>query len=556
MRRSTKRRVGKRPPSLPLEAENFHMKAHRLLLLGIIAQIVYIILLLFCGDNPTDRDRNDRTRQLAMQSQGSRPLAQEHQLAQSWSRECVAGNGSEIKKLVTIYNDIIDRSASDELYQTLLDAFAKYIEKCHSVLEELDLQSVQSEEGILVTVGKSLSCSDAVVGALSIRGNRNISRQVPINIVHYGPSWCNGASRRYIDSIKAQCPRCLHDVSIVDLSNITRYPRHHLLISLLENFEMELEESQLSFPMDLVKAMALYFAPFKKVLMIDAGVILLQDPHKLIGILEKSRTSVFWPEALPTAGGGTSPQVSSSGQQVNTAFLLLDRLANRDILEWYLLFSTHYKYFSDMLSPKSFLDLALLQAEKSSNIASDAWPSFLFGNNTNTLHESGLEWGPFAVCHPHPLTRTPLFLQHLEEMHLQGVRKVTHVSGPVSSDSSWADLKDTMNQIKLKKKGKIADYIVHHSMDSNRAKSLLEEIEASSWSDALDWSCTETASDILEREGCWCKCLHDPEVPCDRIPSHDGGVAKLQIHKLMPNANIVKGFELAAKYRLLIPFIE
>jgi hypothetical protein len=543
---------------LPLNAECLHMKAHRLLFLGIIVQILYIIVILFHGDS-RDGDRTGRTHQLPIQGQSSRPLsrsAQEHQLANRLSRECVTEPGLEIQNLMKIYHDLIDRSGSEKLYQSLLGAFANYFEKCHTVLQELDLQSAQSEEGILITVGKLSSCSDALIGALSIRGNGNIRRQVPINIVHYGPSWCNTASLQYIDNIRSKCPRCLQDVTIVDLSNIETYPMHHLSISQLQNFEMELEDSQKSFPMDLVKAMALYFAPFKKVLMIDAGVILLQDPQKLLGILEKSRTSVFWPEVLHTTGGDTSLQVPSDGQRVNTAFVLLDRLANRDVLEWYLLFSTHYKYLSEMLTPKSFLDLTLLQVEKSSSIASDALPSILFGNNTNNLHESGLKWVPFAVCHPHPLTRTPLFLQDLEELHLQGVRKMTHISGPISSDSSWMNLKDTMKQIELKKKGKIADYVVNHNMDSETARSLLEGLEASSWSAALDWSCADTTSDILERDGCWYKCLYYPEVPCGRIPSHDGAVAKLQVHKLMANANIVQGFESALKYRLLIPFIE
>lgn len=213
------------------------------------------------------------------------------------------------------------------------------------------LMSSCRDKGIVIPAGGGTPLANAFVVSYILR---NVHRsQLPIALVYW-------QERELNSNTKTLFHQHIPDIEFIDLSTLP-YPSYHIQPDTDGLYKKEFGYR--------FKAYALWAAPFKEVIMLDADSIPLYDPIELFGDpLYTEKGSLFWPdfwrdqpeiweafgmeEASPWRDWGQrqiwkygAPEGRLPPLQTESGQLVFNKAQHWDVLEWILFLNTH-TYFT------------------------------------------------------------------------------------------------------------------------------------------------------------------------------------------------------------------
>jgi hypothetical protein len=554
-----------------IDDDSTRSKTVRLLIIGILGQIIYIIV---------SNIRRSQTVVAGMDSpQESFPIPQVTQgqdvvdLSQQILNE-TKGEDELLDILLSSYSEHGD-VVSHESQSDRVETFGQYLKASKAVSRQWEKEKNHTNIGILVMVGRGLSCSDAIVTSMSMKEHALKRARVPIMIAHYGSFWCSKASIEYMSVISStpECGgKCLQNVSMLNLKNL-EYPKHHLPLAKLNTNAQGKEEWMESLPNGLLKSMALYKAPFRKVLMIDAGTIVLQNPLDLLRDEDSlNNGQVFWssapdrnPEYFDDGMGGMGMgehEYFYGGEyverQIDPSYMVIDRISQYDIVEWLLFVHSHHAHYAQYSPSTDLFRFAFSLADKSPVIDEQLIPSLVFGY-ADMPSEFPTKWGPHGITQPHPRTKTPLFMRDMSrnfETECTGLFNTSHITSPISNAASMNNVLNAPQMIKTKAQESMVQKIMNGELHMARMKGEIAEIEHGIWNDALDWTCTQKSN---ATEDCWDECLRRPYISC--MSTHgleymEGYEYPTFMYEIPEESYIRQGVSTYRTFLSLLPFQE
>lgn len=221
-----------------------------------------------------------------------------------------------------------------------LDAFQTVLQSDNEIRRAWNARFAgEAPRGIAVTAGGKTPLANAFATIYTLRNT--LKCKLPIKVVHWGQA--------EIDPVAAAAfKRHLPDVTFFDLGAPGVYPSHHL--SLADSLKGTADPKSYGY---VAKVAALYVAPFREVLLLDADSLPLLDPATLFDLAPyKEHGGIFWPDfweerpeiwdvlgmvgADPWSAAGPDPfRQNESGQ------IVIDRVRHWKVLEWALFLNTH-----------------------------------------------------------------------------------------------------------------------------------------------------------------------------------------------------------------------
>ena len=560
-------REGRALSTTKFDDDSTRSKTVRLLIIGILGQIIYIIV------SNVRRIKSVGDRMDSPQESFPLPQVTQEQHLVDFSPQIVNETKGEDELLDVLLSSFSEHGdvMSHESQSDRVDTFGQYLKVSKAVSRQWEKEKNHTNIGIVVMVGRGLSCSDAIVTSMSMKKHALKGARVPIMIAHYGSFWCSKASIEYMSVISSrpECGgKCLQNVSMLDLKNL-EYPKHHLPLAKLNTNAQGQEAWMESLPNGLLKSMALYKAPFKKILMIDAGTIVLQNPLDILQDEESLNTGhVFWssapdrtPEYYNDIGMGEQEYFFEGEyveRQIDPSYMVIDRISQYDIVEWLLFVHSHHAHYAQYSPSTDLFRFAFSLANKTPVINEQLIPSLVFGY-ADMASEFPTKWGPHAMTQPHPRTKSPLFMRDMSrnfETECTGLYNTSHITSPISNAASMNNVLNAPQMIKTKAQESMVQKIMNGELNMTRMKGEIADIEQGIWRDALDWTCTQKGN---ATEDCWDECLKQPSISCmstHELDYMDGYVHPTFMYEIPKESYIRQGVSSYRTFLSVLPFQE
>lgn len=358
-----------------------------------------------------------------------------------------------------------------------------------------EIPRMQEDMGVLIVVAGEDTCSDAVVTARAIRDG--VDSSLPITIAYYGARGCSPASLEYVEIALS----ALSDVCLMDLSTI-EHPLHQRPLNMIHpELLFGSEEWREAFPKGLIRLMALYHAPYSRVVLLHAGVIPLRDPIQLFDSYSSSpfsRNSIsIWRnwdaqldgEYISTVQGMLGMARGILPCSIDVQHMMLYKTEHWDWIEWTLFLYSYPEYFDQVVGDEAIMQLGFSMVnatglpERIIN-CSTMLPSMLLGNLSSPSQRTVPTWGPVAVIQSHPGDGTPLFLHAWNDRgaFLQALTDTSrhwYTTGPIELDTV-SIITNALDMIEKRKRRVIVTAVMD---DASNIENKLHMIESQVWWD-------------------------------------------------------------------------
>lgn len=352
---------------------------------------------------------------------------------------------------------------------------------------------MQQDMGVLIVVGGEDTCSDAVVTARAIRDG--VGSSLPIAIAYYGARGCSPASLEYLENALST----LSDICLMDLSMIEHPLNQRPLNMIHPKLSFGSEEWLEAFPKGLIRLMALYHAPYSRVLLLNAGVIPLRDPIKLFDSYSSSSLSrnniLIWRrwdaeidgEQIATVQGMLGMEGGILPCSIDARHMMIYKTENWDWIEWTLFLYSYPEYFDQVVGDEAIMHLGFSMVNATGLPkrikCSTSLPSMLLSNLSSPSQRTVPTWGPVAVIQSHPSDGIPLFLHawNDREAFLRALTDSCHwyTTGPIDIDTV-AIITDALEMIEKRKRKAIVAAVMDGTSD---IENKLHMIESQVWWD-------------------------------------------------------------------------
>ena len=256
------------------------------------------------------------------------------------------GDGKAAKKARADFQSLLEvrapsMHAAKKLLQKRLGVFQTVLDSDNEIRRAWNARfAEEAPRGIAVTAGGKTPLANAFATIYTLR--KTVKCRLPIKVIHWG--------QEEIDSVAAAAfKQHLPDVTFFDLNAPGVYPSHHL--SLVKALKSSTDPKSYGY---VAKVAALYVAPFREVILVDADSLPLVDPATLFDLAPyKEHGAIFWPdfwEERPEIWNviemvGVDPwstNVSPSPfRQTESGQIVLDRVRHWKVLEWALFLNNH-----------------------------------------------------------------------------------------------------------------------------------------------------------------------------------------------------------------------